>query len=446
MRKRLLILLTAGFGTLVLLMALVGFGVMRRVRQMNEEIESAQRSYLAADAVLRDIPADLHLAGILVRDYLLDPSPEAASDYKAQLIHYQEAIEKRLGALSSLPLGDEAQAVQKLRNEAQAYLDSLDPMLAWSPEEKVALSFWFVQRDVMPRRNTVIKLSRELAGLNLKQLESARENARRNHDGLLTFLGNTLGIALALALVVAALTISLVVALERKSQAERARAEAAEQEQRRLARKLVRTQEQERKFLSLELHDAIGQMLSAAGMELGNLEKVRQGPGELFRERLEEIRRLNTDAVRAVKDLAAGLRPATLDELGLGPALRAHAREFSRRCNVPVDVQIDGDVDSLPEEHRTSVFRVVQEALNNCARHAKAKSIRISAYGRKDWMSLTIQDDGVGFNPFAPRKGLGLMGIEERVRDLGGKVTVSSHPGKGTTLEVEVPVNPAVAA
>jgi signal transduction histidine kinase len=136
-----------------------------------------------------------------------------------------------------------------------------------------------------------------------------------------------------------------------------------------------------------------------------------------------------------------------LDELGLGPALRWQGREFFRRSGVPVAVQIDGDLEGLPETHRTCIYRVVQEALTNCARHAQAKNIRISAYGRRDRVHLSIQDDGVGFDPrAASSRGLGLIGIEERVRELDGKVTVISQPHKGTILEVEVPTGSGMAA
>ena len=110
-------------------------------------------------------------------------------------------------------------------------------------------------------------------------------------------------------------------------------------------------------------------------------------------------------------------------------------------------VQIDGDLEGLPETHRTCIYRIVQEALTNCARHAQAKSIRISVYGRHDWVQLSIQDDGVGFDPGqASSRGLGLIGIQERIRELEGKVTITSHPEKGTILEVEVPVGLGVAS
>jgi signal transduction histidine kinase len=136
-----------------------------------------------------------------------------------------------------------------------------------------------------------------------------------------------------------------------------------------------------------------------------------------------------------------------LDELGLGPALRWQGREFSRRSGVPVVVQIDGDLEGLPEAHRTAVYRIVQETLTNCARHAHAKNIRISAYGRPDWVSLSIQDDGIGFDPEgATTRGLGLIGIQERVRELEGQVTITSQHEKGTMVEVKVPVTRGVLA
>jgi signal transduction histidine kinase len=202
----------------------------------------------------------------------------------------------------------------------------------------------------------------------------------------------------------------------------------------------VRTQEEERRSLSRELHDAVGQMLSAMTMELGNMESVITSPDKL-RVRMEEARQLNAETIRGVRDLAMGLRPAMLDELGLGPALRWQSREFSRRSGGPVTLQIDGNLEGLPETHCTCIYRIVQEALTNCARHSQAKTIRISIYGRHDWLQLSIQDDGVGFDPrHASSRGLGLIGIQERVRQLEGKVTVTSQPEKGTILEVEVPI------
>jgi signal transduction histidine kinase len=173
-------------------------------------------------------------------------------------------------------------------------------------------------------------------------------------------------------------------------------------------------------------------------MELANLEEIRNSPGEEFAARLQEAKQLAEQTLVSVRDLAMGLRPAMLDDLGLGPALEWQGREFSRRSGTPVEVQVDGVVDELPDSHRTCIFRIVQEALTNCARHAQAKSIRIVAHGGPGAVFLSVQDDGVGFAASEGR-GLGLIGIEERARELGGWVTLRSEPGKGTTLRVELP-------
>ena len=101
----------------------------------------------------------------------------------------------------------------------------------------------------------------------------------------------------------------------------------------------------------------------------------------------------------------------------------------------------------MPDEHRTCVYRIVQEALTNCIRHAEAKGIRISVYGGTDMVNLTIQDDGVGFDPDHPlRKGLGLVGIRERVRQLGGTLAITSQPQKGTIVKVLLPLHTGVKA
>ena len=147
--------------------------------------------------------------------------------------------------------------------------------------------------------------------------------------------------------------------------------------------------------------------------------------------------------MRSVRDLAMGLRPSMLDDLGLEPALRWQAREFSRRSGVPVSVETQGDLEHLSESIRTCIYRVVQESLTNCARHAQASKVQITVHGNDDKISLTVQDDGKGFNPnTVSGSGLGLIGMGERVKKLGGILTISSQSLKGlkgTVFKVELP-------
>jgi signal transduction histidine kinase len=209
----------------------------------------------------------------------------------------------------------------------------------------------------------------------------------------------------------------------------------------------VQAQELERKSLSRELHDEVGQMLTALGIELGNLQSIRTADPDAFRARLEDAKRLNTDAMRVVRDLAMGLRPSMLDDFGLAPALQWQGREFSRYTGVPATVNVDGMLDDLPEAHRTCIYRVVQEALTNCAKHAKAHNVVVSVEGRKDGVLVMIQDDGLGFQPgWKARPGLGLLGIEERVQELEGTLNIVSQPNKGAMLRVRIPVRPGGAA
>jgi signal transduction histidine kinase len=223
------------------------------------------------------------------------------------------------------------------------------------------------------------------------------------------------------------------------SDKQKQRSEQAEFELRRLSNKLVRAQEDERKTISRELHDEVGQLLTGLRMELGSLS---QGAADdTFRQRLDSVKGLAEDALRAVRNLALLLRPSMLDDLGLGPALRWQAKEISSRSGIPVCVEIQGDLDGLPETHRICLYRATQEALTNCAKHSQATRVTISVTEEKDLVSASIQDDGRGFQEQGVRtRGMGLLGLEERVRALQGKLTISTEDGAGTLIRVELPV------
>jgi signal transduction histidine kinase len=176
------------------------------------------------------------------------------------------------------------------------------------------------------------------------------------------------------------------------------------------------------------------------GIEIGNVEQLGKASGPEFFERVAEARQLAQRVLKSVRDMAMGLRPSMLDDSGLVPALRWQAREFSKHVGIPVDLQIDGSLDQLPDDVRTCIYRIVQEALTNCARHAKARNIRVVLHGKDDGVSVAVQDDGVGFHPMSEAVGLGIIGIEERARELGGNLRITSEKQRGTLLIVEIPL------
>src|SRR5439155_726063 len=224
--------------------------------------------------------------------------------------------------------------------------------------------------------------------------------------------------------ILAAFTIRRVQRLESEAEARYEEVEEARRELRKLSDRLVTAQEEERRNLSRELHDEIGQAMSAMLVELGRLEAAQDG--EIRRERLTSVRRMAETSVGMVRNMALLLRPSMLDDLGLVPALKWQAREVTRRTGLKVKMIADEIADDMLDSHKTCVYRVVQEALNNCAQHSQATEIRVIVRQDADGLAVSVQDDGIGFNP-SLEKGMGLLGMEERVERLGGLLCIESQ-------------------
>jgi signal transduction histidine kinase len=212
-----------------------------------------------------------------------------------------------------------------------------------------------------------------------------------------------------------------------------------------LSARLVEVQEAERRRIARELHDQVGQSLSALLVELGNLKARAAGPPEAARH-LDVIRSLAEESVRSVRDMALLLRPSMLDDLGLVPALEWQAREVSRRSGMRVTVAAGSVREAdVPDEVKTCVYRLVQESLHNCVKHSQAKHVRVAVRQEQAGILLTVQDDGRGFDPRSER-GLGLLGMEERVRHLGGALRIESEPEGGTVITASLRTAPAAGA
>lgn len=158
---------------------------------------------------------------------------------------------------------------------------------------------------------------------------------------------------------------------------------------------------------------------------------------------LDNIRTFADSSVNSLRDISLLLRPSMLDDLGLIPALEWQAREVSRRSGVKVKVVAEKVPDSLPDAVRTCVYRVVQETLHNVSRHSGAQIATVTVRQTGESLMLMVEDDGRGFDP-ARTRGPGLLGMEERVKLLGGRLEIQSQPGKGTVLRVTLPISAAV--
>ena len=436
-------ILLMGFGTLVALIGVLGFSAFRRADRIESEIAAIHENYTQTAFVLNQTKEDIHKAGITVRDYLLDPSPLVGPKYKQELSLTRSSVTHHLDSLKHLISRDEGMVLERLARRIDAYWNSLEPVFEWNPQQKEGLASPFLTQKLIPQRNSILSVMREIDELSERTLKSEQDKINISRKEFQAYLREMLGASMALALGVAAVSIFRVSALERHSENQRQRAVIAEKELRRLSQQLVQAQEEERKTLSRELHDEIGQMLTGLKMELANLEEFRNSPGNEFREHLAETKAITEQTMRSVRDMAMGLRPSMLDDLGLEPALRWQAREFSRHSGVPVSLDADGNLEHLSEALRTCIYRVVQESLTNCGRHAQANNIQITVSGREDRISLTIEDDGKGFDPNKiSDRGLGLIGMEERIKKLGGTFLIFSQTQEGltgTVLRVELP-------
>lgn len=200
-------------------------------------------------------------------------------------------------------------------------------------------------------------------------------------------------------------------------------------------RRAIRAQEAERTRIARELHDEAGQVVSGLALHLRAIEECETDPE--LRERLSEARLSLTSASRSLRDLIVDLRPRNLREQGLEAAIGAQAERVRRANGAEVEIAV-APIPELSEEIEVAVFRVVQEALTNVARHSDASRVSVFVGGERGRLRVVVEDNGVGFDPEAPTRRLGLMGIRERVTILGGTVTIDSSPGQGTAVTVEI--------
>jgi signal transduction histidine kinase len=217
---------------------------------------------------------------------------------------------------------------------------------------------------------------------------------------------------------------------------------------RQLTGRLESAKEDERSRISRELHDEFGQTLTAAKINLQLLRRTAAEP--TVAQRLDDSVAMVDGMIRQARDIARGLRPPLLDEAGLVPALDHHLKALAERSGVDIELDAPAGLAAIAPGHSMIVFRVVQEAVSNALRHARARTIRVRLRAVPDALRLVVEDDGVGFDPLAvgqsARRGehLGLLGMTERVRGAGGTIRLDSRPGEGSRIEVSLPlVRPA---
>jgi signal transduction histidine kinase len=227
------------------------------------------------------------------------------------------------------------------------------------------------------------------------------------------------------------------------------RLEDSQKQLKTLSARLLSAQEEERKRIAGDLHDSFGQTLVAMKFRIEHtLGNARKGKSEEATALLEQLVPILQDAIDEVRNIYSGLRPAMLDDFGIVATIGWFCREFAGAFpNIHVEAGIDIEESDIPDSLKIVIFRIVQEALNNAARHSGAEWVDLSLKGERGWIGLVVEDDGIGFDAKngdswrMERAGIGLASMKERAELSGGSLSISSIKGTGTRIEVNWDTN-----
>lgn len=432
-------ILFAGYGGLLGLLVLLGAYAARTLNTIKATDIQSSRVYLERGDRNQAIRTSGYSVSMRVRDYLINPEPSA--------VHRKEAEEDWLRtkaavrAYRAVAAPSRIALLDRLTEELDRFWDVSVRTLWLSDQERREKGYRISAEQLRPMRETFLDTLDEIRSQDQQEL---RENVRRSTlevEALQMRLWMVIAISLVLGLLLATITWWHLLRMEQtaKSQYDASLQAAVELEE--LSRRLLDVQEEERRRLARELHDEVGQSLGAVLMDLGQARSAVAANDAEVDERLRSAHTLAEAALRAVRNLSLLLRPSMLDDLGLVPALHWQARETSRRTGIDVHVTAAEEDLELPDEHRTTIYRVVQEALQNAARHSQAREVEIVVQRHGASLRILVRDNGVGFDP-ATTRGLGLLGMQERIGLLGGVFQIESARAHGTVLRMEIPSVP----
>jgi signal transduction histidine kinase len=387
------------------------------------------------------------MASVAFRDALLDPNPDNMTHYREQLEQTYTALDELMRAY--VPVSNsraERDQFAQLRVEVDGYRSSMLDVLAGDRNQWLAEARNVLSRRVTPRRDVIINVSESVQAVNRAgYVEQQSEIAGISHT-VQRDSWRLLGLALAVGVAIAILAVLYAGRLEQRLRRQMATDEALTQDLQELSAKLVTAQEQERRHIARELHDEIGQALTAVKMELAYAGRSIDG-GSASSQALQTAKTITDSALRQVRDLSYLLHSAALDDFGLVAAIDSYMKSFGRRHEIAAELSHEGMDSRLTPETEAAAYRIVQEALTNVAKHAKATECSVQLARTPEVLRITIEDNGTGFDPIAARpsdrRGLGLVGIRERATHLKGSVKIDSASGRGTRLVVDLPARRA---
>jgi signal transduction histidine kinase len=434
----------AGFAVVFAVWVFAGYELIRSVGDVERQVAAAHESLARDSDILSVIRRNVLMGSIYVRDVLIDPASVARESYRDELRLLRTEIDARLpDAAIADREPTERGHWQRLQTRLDEYWNSLDFVFDPLPLGTIDAAR-ILRRDVLPARNDVLRVVDDLKALQrFGQAEHDVEVAGLYQKGRTRFLWVVAG-ALALGLSVAWFAYWHVSRLERELHQQRLAETETRHELEQLSARLVYAQEEERRNLARELHDEVGQALTAIKMDVGVASRSTSMDARA-RAALDEARSIAETTLHSVRDMSQLLHPSMLDDFGLPETLAAYLRSFSKRTGIRAQLTHHGLDARLPADVEVCIYRIVQEALTNVARHSGALTCSVTVGRAEDAVALVIEDSGHGITGgadriVAARRGLGLIGMRERAQALSGRFVIENRVEGGTRITVLLPV------
>ena len=432
--------LLVGFALVFALWLAWGYQLVQAFLEVERDASNVHASYVRGEQVLSRVRTNVLLGSIYLRDALIDAANPRREASRLELGRLRDEIEHILATyVPDVPSTVEREHWARLQGALTDYWASREIALAEAGVRGAAEAGLLLRREVVPSRESVLEILDQLGAMqavaNQRHQTEARASYRDVGQRLAIVGGSTMTLAFAVA-IVASLHVRR---LEGHVNTQHRTEQQTKDELKRLSASLVEVQEKERQSLARELHDEVGQALTALKMDIGVA--LRSDLEPRVRNALEEANEIAENTLRGVRDLSQFLHPSTLDDFGLPATITAYLRSFSDRTGIRAQLAETLD-DRLTPGLEVCVYRIVQQALSNVAQHSGAKACTVALSAGAGTVRLAIEDNGRGLGVAAmppARRGLGIIGMRERAQAFGGTFAIENCAGGGVRVVVTLP-------
>lgn len=436
--------LILAFALIVGLWGYTGYEFTTRMAAVEEASADVTARYLEAQERLTTIRSQVLVASVHIRDALLESDQSLIPRYERQISDTYASIDVALDNYEPvLDTPAQQDQVGRLRRGVEDFRQMTSLVLEQVKEGAGADVRTVLNKSLVPRREAAVRVSEEVQSLNRAAFVQHQTDIAQIHRLAERRTWQQVGLALVVSFAIALVFGGYAGRLESRLLAQMQTNEHNTRYLQELSTRLIGAQEEERRNVARELHDEVGQALTAVQVELSVAQRRLTAAGHPSGV-LKEAESITHGALQTVRDFSQLLHPGLLDDLGLIAAIDWQAKTFQARHGIRVDVQHEGIDKRLPRAVELAAYRIVQEALTNVAKHACATSCRITLQRRDEGLHIAVEDDGRGFDPSdttETRRGLGLVGMRERAALLDGRVALESTRGAGTRVQVSLPVS-----